>query len=318
MLKGEYLEKDTKISWERPLEARWVGRFHIESEGYSFPFYFLYQKHRLWGRYVRGWFYYPVWFDFSDTMIHFEKKFPPKGRLLIYYLDTFRDDQETFSPLGVMRSALGTEQVAKLLDFAGIRERPLLRHGNAVCAMTREIELHFAEGSDAPPRSLAESYADDVATFIRLIRQRVFEYDQFAAETLKFLEGQKKSTPALTDSTEGIEDILTEMRDIAREDLPKASLGRGPGLDADIQAAAEKIESGRSGTSQKTDAALSQRRRNSRRHGTRSERTGDPADGRSRSDRFASPQHVRLAEQLISQNACRVKAAHLVGSRPSL
>ena len=90
-LRDEYLETHTAIAWQRPFDARWIGRFFIDSDGYGFPFYFLSEKQKLWGRYIRGWFEYPVWFDGQQTMVHFEKKFPPQGKLLVYYLDTYRD-----------------------------------------------------------------------------------------------------------------------------------------------------------------------------------------------------------------------------------
>jgi len=66
VLKDTYLEKDTVISWRRPFDAKWIGRFFITSEGIDFPFYFLDKRVKMWGRWIRGWYYYPFWFD-GDT-----------------------------------------------------------------------------------------------------------------------------------------------------------------------------------------------------------------------------------------------------------
>ena len=223
-LRSEYLETDTQIAWQRPFEARWIGRFFIESERYAYPFYFLSEKRQLWGRCIRGWFYYPVWFDGSRTMIHFEKKFPPKGRLLVYYLDHYEDDSHIVSPFSIMRESLGEEQTERLLDIAGATEQVLLEHRNAVCAMTSEIEAYFSQAVNAPARQQVERYADDVATFIRLIRERVFQFARFADETLQFVEKQTSLDPSLNAAAASVGDILIEIRDVAREDLPQTSL----------------------------------------------------------------------------------------------
>ncbi len=221
-LRDAYLETDTAIKWQRPFEARWIGRFFIDSDEYEFPFYFLSQRHKLWGRYIRGWFYYPVWFDGKRTMVHFEKKFPPLGELLIYYLDTY--DGKQVSAVSVMQSSLGKEAAARLLDFPGTRDRPLLEHGNAVCAMTYKIEAYFAQEAGAAPWAEVMLYGNDIATFIRLIRERVFEFDRFAVELQDLLRTQQQQQPALASSLEPCEEILAEIRDIVAADLPGTSL----------------------------------------------------------------------------------------------
>ncbi|MHB8900254.1 MAG: hypothetical protein ACYC6Y_16005 [Thermoguttaceae bacterium] len=223
LLRDDYLEKDTAIAWQRPFDARWIGRFFIDSDGYDFPFYFLAERQKLWGRYIRGWFYYPVWFEGEKTLVHFEKKFPPVGNLLIYYLDTYEGSPEP-SPIGVLHESLGKETAAKLLDFKGTEEQVLLVHRNAVCAMTYKIEAHFAQEPQAPPWTEVRQYADDIATFIRLIRERVFQFDRFAADTQAMLEAEKEKQPALAESLAPCEEILAEIRDIAASDLPDVPL----------------------------------------------------------------------------------------------
>ena len=196
-LRDDYLETDTAIAWQRPFDARWIGRFYIDSDGYDFPFYFLSEKQKLWGRYIRGWFEYPMWFDGPQTMVHFEKKFPPRGKLLIYYLDTYRDDSDMLAPVTVMQKSLGDEEAARLLDFEGTTEQVLLEHGNAVCAMTAKIESYFAHEPKALSQAEVEQYADDVSTFIRLIRERVFQFDQFAAAMQELLKSEQEKEPSL-------------------------------------------------------------------------------------------------------------------------
>ena len=86
-LNRNYLEKDTTITWKRPFEAKWLGRFFITSDEYDWPFYFGSKPVKIWGRYIRGWYTYPLRFDGDRTVVHFEKQFLPKGDLLIYCLN---------------------------------------------------------------------------------------------------------------------------------------------------------------------------------------------------------------------------------------
>ncbi len=223
-LRDEYLETHTAIGWQRPFDARWIGRFFIDSDGYDFPFYFLSEKQKLWGRCIRGWFEYPVWFDGDRTMVHFEKKFPPKGMMLVYFLDTYGQGGLPLSPVAVMQKSLGEPEADRLLDFDGTQEQVLLEHRNAVCAMTAKIEAYFAKEASAPAREEIKQYADDVSTFIRLIRERVFEYDRFAAEMEKWLKAETAGRPAVAADLEPCEEILAEIREVAAE-LPKTSLG---------------------------------------------------------------------------------------------
>jgi hypothetical protein len=223
-LRDDYLETHTAIAWERPFDARWIGRFFIDSDGYDFPFYFLSEKQKLWGRYIRGWFEYPMWFDGRRTMVHFEKKFPPQGKLLVYYLDTYHDDVDMLAPVAVMRKSLGNDEAARLLDFDGTNEQVLLEHGNAVCAMTAKIENYFAKVPDAPPRAEVQQYADDVSTFIRLIRQRVFRFDQFAAEMGEMLRTEQQKQPSLAGALQQSDKLVSEIREVAEADLPDTSL----------------------------------------------------------------------------------------------
>ena len=223
-LRDEYLETDTIIAWQKPFEARWIGRFYIDSDDYDFPFYFLAQKHKLWGRYIRGWFNYPVWFEGDKTMVHFEKKFPPVGTLLIYFLDTFDDKAGILSPIGVMQRSLGRELAGRLLDFDGTRKQVLLEHGNAVCAMTEKIESYCAGNAAAPPWAKVKQYTSDVATFIRLIRERVFQFGQFAAKMEGLLDTAEQEQPELKDALQSSHEIVAEIRDIVANDLPEVPL----------------------------------------------------------------------------------------------
>jgi hypothetical protein len=225
-LRPDYIEKDTAIGWRRPFEAKWIGRFYVASEEMHYPFYFRYERTKLWGRFVRGWFTWPVWFDGQKTVIHFEKQFPPRGELLIYFLESQPQRPVTgvLSPVEVMERALGKAEAARLLDFDGVQERVLLEHRNAVCAMTNTVQQWLNEGREAQHKAQIERYCDDVADFIRMIRQRIEEFDAFAARTKDFLRARATADPALADMAAGLEEILDQMQKIRRNDMPRESL----------------------------------------------------------------------------------------------
>lgn len=301
-LREEYLETDTPINWKKPFDARWIGRFFIDSDGYDFPFYFLAERHKLWGRYIRGWHYYPVWFDGDKTMVHFEKKFPPVGELLVYYLDTYGDGGQ-LSPVGVMQKSLGKDVAASLLDFEGTSEQVLLEHRNAVCAMTYKIEAYFAREPKAPPWPEVKQYTNDVATFIRLIRERVFQFDRFAAELQDLVQAEQKNHPTLADGLKPCEEILAEIRDIVAGDMPETSLEEVGQWTNSIQ----KLTPDDKQNSLVTAKALTQRCRSVA--GTQDDmaRTLSVVTIRLMEEAAwmgtASPGHVRVAEQIIAR--CR-------------
>ena len=149
-LKRNYLEKDTVIAWKRPFEAKWIGRFFITSDEYDWPFYFGSKPTKIWGRYIRGWYKYPVRFDGDRTVVHFEKEFLPKGELLIYCLEPHptNPDPSILTPAEVMAHALGKAQADKILDPEGTVEQTLLEHRLAVCAMTNTMQKWFDQGQE--------------------------------------------------------------------------------------------------------------------------------------------------------------------------
>ena len=146
-LKRNYLEKDTTIAWKRPFEAKWLGRFFITSDEYDWPFYFGSKPLKIWGRYIRGWYKYPVRFDGDHAVVHFEKQFLPKGDLLIYCLEPHPTDpsRSIVTPAEIMAIALGKAQAEKILDPEGAVEQTLLDHRLAVCAMTNTMQAWLNE-----------------------------------------------------------------------------------------------------------------------------------------------------------------------------
>jgi hypothetical protein len=250
-LKPAYLEKNTVIAWQRPFEAQWIGRFFIASEEMSWPFYFRYQPAKVWGRYIRGWFGYPLWFDGPKTLIHFEKHFPPTGELLLYYLESpepgkrgqapfagtalrvlctkgacplFPAGKPVNSPVSIMSKALGEAETARLLDFDGTVEKTLLAHRLAVCAMTNTMQNWFNAGKEAQERAQIERWCDDTFSFIRMIRARTQEFGDLARRMKRLLAERAKAEPKLAAAVAELDQMLTAIEQSAKNDLPNVPL----------------------------------------------------------------------------------------------
>ncbi len=248
-LKDTHLERDTEIGWKRPFDARWIGRFFIGPERIHYPFYFRHGKKKVWGRCIRGWYHYPLWFEKDKTTIHFEKKFPPEGELLIYHLERQSapapDSTGVLSPVAVMRRALGADVADKLLDLDGIEPRAVLEHGNAVCAMTDQLTQIFKAGQEVKERSKVTRLADDVATFITRIRERAYEFDEFARRLKAFLKAQTLTDP--TFSREAFAVIIrriTEIERLLKGAMPRVSLEEVRGWTDQIKALSSEVREG--------------------------------------------------------------------------
>jgi len=201
----------------------------------------------------------------------------------------------------VMEKALGRQEAARLLDFDGVEERPLLEHGNAVCAMTNGMQKWLDEGQDSQHKAEIDRYCDDVADFIRMIRERIEEFDAFAAATREFLQAQAKANPALEDMVADLDGTLIEMQKTRTSDMPRESLaevrawtdqmkrlalGTGPGRNKKYEPLAGRCRSV-AGTQDDLARALS----------IVAIRLTEEAAGLG----VASPEHARLAEQVIAR-----------------
>ncbi len=250
----DYLERDTAIGWRRPFEAKWIGRFHVASEEIDYPFYFRDARVELWGRPVRSWFWWPVWFDGQRTMIHFEKRFPPKGDLLIYYLEKHPErpaGAAILSPVEVLQQALGQQEAARLLDLAGIEERPVVSHGLCVCEMTSRLQRFFDAGREVQEQAQIASYADDVGTFITNVRVRLFEFREFAAQTKQFLKARAATEPKVAGAASRLLGLVEEFEGVYQGAMPPASLGEVRQWTAEFNTLAREV---RPGNDKKFDA----------------------------------------------------------------
>jgi hypothetical protein len=225
-MKRNYLEKETTIAWKRPFEAKWLGRFFITSDEYDWPFYFGSKPAKIWGRYIRGWYRYPLRFDGDRTVVHFEKQFLPKGDLLIYCLEPHPTDpcRLILTPAEIMAIALGQSQAEKILDPEGAVEQTLLDHRLAVCAMTNTMQSWVNEGKVSEHREQIVRWCDDTAAFIRMIRRRDQAFAEFARDLKAAIATRAETHPELVGGVSELQESLTAIEKTCREELPSVDL----------------------------------------------------------------------------------------------
>ena len=292
------------LTGRRPFEAKWIGRFSVASEEMDYPFYFHHEPVEVWGRWIRGWFYWPVWFEGDETVLHFEKQVPPRGEMLIYYLEKhpdFPSDPAVLSPVEVMQRALGAKEAARLLDFAGIEERSVVSHGLCVCEMTAILQKYFDAGREVQEQTEVARYASDVATFIQHMRERLAEFRDFIGETRMFLRAQAAADPRLADSTRRILAVIEEMNGAYQSGMPTASLDEVRQWTAEFNALAREV---RPGNNKKFDAVAEKCRSVSGSQDDLARNLSVLAirlTEKAAQEAVYSPEHARLAQEIIAR-----------------
>ena len=90
--------------------------------------------------------------------------------------------------------------------------------------MTNTMQEWFDKGEIALHRGQIESWCRDVADFIAMIRQRVFEFDAYNKSMREFLAQRAKDDPALADVQASLVTLLDEMDELVKTGMPKATL----------------------------------------------------------------------------------------------
>ncbi len=252
----KYLERDNQIAWQRPFEANWIARLYLKPQDMHYPYYFQRRRYKVWGRSLRGWYIYPAWFDGDKTIVRFAKKYPPDGDLLIYHLERSKlgrtEAGTDLAPLDVMRLGLGRAEAGRLLDVAGIERRKDLRLFPAVCAMSDRIHDLFENGAEEEQRAIIERLADKIVVFIRVIRERAYEYEAYAEAMTEWLDAQAKDSPDLAGDFQAVRDecrTLIQKVDIV---MPKESIPEVQSWADGIKALIDGPKKGRIGSCAET------------------------------------------------------------------
>jgi len=199
-LTASFLEKDVPLSWKPPFTARW--KTQLREGGVRTTYTLRAQPGPIW-RGVAGSYDYPVWFDGETAHFHLSKKVPPKGEAILYFLEGQETPEGIATPVELVKATLGRAAAQPLLDVAGRKLRTHHRRGGdgvhraCTCGCTEAIQVFFDSGSEAAESAKVREALEDMNYFVQQHLERIGEYQRFAADLTRYLEGTAAANPAL-------------------------------------------------------------------------------------------------------------------------
>lgn len=224
VLKASYLEKDISIGWKRPFPAKWITQLLEDDVATTFTFR-EFRPEKFWRGGV-GFYPYPVWFESETAFYRLGKKIPPKGNSLVYCLERKGTPASVSTPVDIMKDTLGGEVCRAVLDVEGRRLRSHIRKdaviGAATCEVTDGMQPVFEAGEEVQRKEYIHGGVDDMVYFIGRQRQRIEEYQDFAAGMMDYLDRTTKARPDLKpfiDNMRAITRELIEQHDRQKENM---------------------------------------------------------------------------------------------------
>jgi hypothetical protein len=209
-----YLEKDVAIKWKRPFPAKWETQLY-EAEVKT-TFALRESKGQIW-RGVPGSYNYPVWLNGDDAFYHLSKKVPPKGESLIYFLEGQETPPSISTPVDILKSTLGRQLSANILDIPGRKLRTHHRRGregvhrSCTCGYTEAIQAVFETGEEVEKKDYIAAALGDMIYFIQRHLERIDEYRHFADDMINCLGTNASSAPELKPFLESLEQIARQI-----------------------------------------------------------------------------------------------------------
>jgi hypothetical protein len=214
VLAPSYLEKDVASQWKRPFPARW--KTQLSEAGVKTTYAFKAGKGEIW-RGVPGMYNYPVWFNGEEAVFHLSKKVPPKGEVLVYFLEGQETPPSFATPVDILQATLGRPLSGAILDIAGRKSRTHHRRdGEGVrractCGCTEAIQAVFAAGEEGNKQEYISGAVDDMLYFIHCHVERIDEYRHFVDGLLPYLAAKRVASPGLKPFLDGLEQIAREI-----------------------------------------------------------------------------------------------------------
>ncbi len=213
-LKPTYLEKEVALTWKKPFAAKW--KTQLTEADVRTTFAFRESKSQIW-RGVPGSYNYPVWFDGDNAVYHLNKKVPPKGESIIYFLEGQDTPPSLATPVDVLRATLGRQMSDPILDVAGRKLRTHHRRGGdgvhraCTCGCTEAIQAIFEAGQEVAKKDYVKDALGDMNYFVECHVSRIDEYRRFADEMIQFLHAKQTASPELKPFLESLEQIVQQI-----------------------------------------------------------------------------------------------------------
>ncbi len=212
-----YLEKEVASQWKKPFPARWVTSLWEGDVRTTYTFREA-PAGTIW-RGVAGMYNYPIWFKGDNAFFRLSKKVLPKDESIIYFLEGQNTPASVWTPVDVMKAALGRPACDSILDLAGRKLRTHHRRGAegirraCTCGCTEAIEAVFKAGQEIERKEYIEGAVGDMVYFVTRHVERLNEYRTFAADMLKFLRTTAASRPELKTYVDNLIQIAQQIPD---------------------------------------------------------------------------------------------------------
>jgi hypothetical protein len=224
-LTSAFLEKTNTIAWKKPFPAKWKTQL-IEA-GVKTSFSFRAGKGTVW-RGVPGMYNYPVWFEGDTAFYNLSKKVPPKGESLIYFLEGSDTPADVATPADILRSTLGLQAAADLLDLPGRKLRTHHRRGECdvhracTCGYTEAIQSVFEAGDEVLKKDFIRQSIEDMTYFVQRHLERIDEYRRMSGDLSKLIDSRVKAAPELQaygDELKQLAQRISEEYNVQRDNM---------------------------------------------------------------------------------------------------
>jgi len=182
-----YLEKDTKIAWQRPFDAVYKTQVPLKGETTVLRTHHVAGSRRQQWRPETGSAVLPVWFDGDDTWLHLGKRTPPQGDLVIY---PFRDADSAL--LSFLRRTPLAEAIEKRGEGEGLPRGPrnAPNVGYNACWGTGLLRRTlYASGVHHREREFLREHTDFLADYVAVIQRRNAGYFEFIEKMRETVDG---------------------------------------------------------------------------------------------------------------------------------
>jgi hypothetical protein len=225
-LQEPYVDRDIALGWTMPFEAKWRANFCRQRRNDSWDFRD--RKTSTW-MYLYQAIVWPCWFDGRRGFVRFSRRFidvkGPMEFVLVYPSDRKKQTPlATFTPVDIVRNALGVGPCEYVLDREGLKGRSpntgRKSFGRGVCDTTTPIEYLFIEGIEVRESALIGHLVDDILADISAINARVLEFRRFGKELSQLITAMPRESGPAPQLLSEAEKTAKEIEALYQEKLP--------------------------------------------------------------------------------------------------
>ena len=203
-----YLERETRLEWERPVPAVYRTQAPFNAETLSpRTVEFTHGPHSEWRPEI-GDFTWPVYFDGNRAVLNYSKKVPPQGDMIAYPAHGVNESLRGFIARTPLNESIMNRNVRRSIP-AG--PRGVRNVGYNACWGTQLLRRTlYIQGRQYRERGFLREHADFLADYVGMVQRRNRLYLEFLEDTRTLLAGWANET-----EDPDISAWITDMKDRA-------------------------------------------------------------------------------------------------------